>query len=253
VVFARGVGSAQQAIDQLAEIVRKTHAGWLKARLVRFFAGRVRQLMGMRENPKFFAVRMFYIIHRELLKSGQELVEAGELERPDDLFYLTMNEQRQMAIRQQNDWRKLIASRREAYQREFLRRQIPRLILSDGRTFYEGLRPSENNEQTITGSPVSPGSAQGRVRVVLDPSQARLQPGEILVCPGTDPSWTPLFLSAAGLVMETGGMMTHGAVVAREYGIPAIVGVDRATTRLHTGQLIRLDGSSGQIDILSSK
>jgi len=253
VVFARGVSSAQQAIDQLAEIAWKTHAGWLKARLVRFFAGRVRQLMGMRENPKFFAVRMFYIIHRELLKSGQELVEAGELERPDDLFYLTMNEQRQMAIRQQNDWRKLIASRREAYQREFLRRQIPRLILSDGRTFYEGLRPSDNNEQTITGSPVSPGSAQGRVRVVLDPSQARLQPGEILVCPGTDPSWTPLFLSAAGLVMETGGMMTHGAVVAREYGIPAIVGVDRATTRLHTGQLIRLDGSSGQIDILSSK
>ena len=252
VVFARGVSSAQQAIDQLADIARKTHPGWLKARLVCFFAGRARQLMGMRENPKFFAVRMFYIIHRELLKSGQELVEAGELAQPDDVFYLSMVELKEMAVRGQKDWRGLITSRRDAYQRELLRRQIPRLFLSDGRTFYAGLKPSDDNEQTITGSPVSPGSAQGRVRVVLDPRQARLQPGEILVCPGTDPSWTPLFLSAAGLVMETGGMMTHGAVVAREYGIPAIVGVDRATARLQTGQLIRLDGSSGRIEILSS-
>jgi rifampicin phosphotransferase len=88
------------------------------------------------------------------------------------------------------------------------------------------------------------------VRVVLDPRQARLQPGEILVCPGTDPSWTPLFLSAAGLIMETGGMMTHGAVVAREYGIPGIVGVDRATLRLQTGQRIRINGSTGQIQLL---
>ena len=94
---------------------------------------------------------------------------------------------------------------------------------------------------------------EGRVRVVFDPVQAGLLPGEILVCPGTDPSWTPLFLTAAGLVMEVGGMMTHGAVVAREYGIPAIVGVDRATSRLHTGQMIRMDGSNGQIIILEDE
>ena len=90
------------------------------------------------------------------------------------------------------------------------------------------------------------------VRVVFDPRQSGLQPGEILVCPGTDPSWTPLFLSAAGLVMEVGGMMTHGAVVAREYGIPAIVGVDQATRRLQTGQRIRMDGSTGRVDLLDS-
>jgi pyruvate,water dikinase len=100
------------------------------------------------------------------------------------------------------------------------------------------------------GSPVSPGSVEGRVRVVLDPRQAGLVPGEIMVCPGTDPSWTPLFLTAGGLIMEVGGMMTHGAVVAREYGIPAVVGVDHATQRLVTGQCVRLDGSSGQIDVL---
>ncbi len=92
---------------------------------------------------------------------------------------------------------------------------------------------------------------EGRVRVVLDPRIANLQPGEIMVCPGTDPSWTPLFLTAGGLIMEVGGMMTHGAVVAREYGIPAVVGVHEATTRLKTGQRIQLDGSSGKIVILS--
>lgn len=102
----------------------------------------------------------------------------------------------------------------------------------------------------MTGSPVSPGGVEGQVRVVFDPRQAHLLPGEILVCPGTDPSWTPLFLTAAGLIMEVGGMMTHGAVVAREYGIPAVVGVDRATSRLKTGQRIYLNGSTGQIGLI---
>jgi pyruvate,water dikinase len=100
---------------------------------------------------------------------------------------------------------------------------------------------------------VSPGSVAGRVRVVLDPRHAGLLPGEILVCRGTDPSWTPLFLTAAGLVMEVGGMMTHGAVVAREYGIPAVVGVDRATERLATGQLISVNGSTGEVRLLNEE
>ncbi len=101
----------------------------------------------------------------------------------------------------------------------------------------------------LVGSPVSPGMAEGMVRVVLDPRSTQLLPGEILVCPGTDPSWTPLFLAAGGLVMEVGGMMTHGAVVAREYGIPAVVGVDEATRKLYTGQRVCVDGSSGRVII----
>jgi pyruvate,water dikinase len=103
----------------------------------------------------------------------------------------------------------------------------------------------------LLGTPVSPGTVDGIVRVVLDPRHARLQPGEILVCPGTDPSWTPLFLAAGGLVMEVGGMMTHGAVVAREYGLPAVVGVHRATERLRSGQRVRVDGSSGRVILMS--
>jgi phosphohistidine swiveling domain-containing protein len=250
VVFAHGVETAEQAVNQLVEAVRRTRRGWIKARLARFFAGRARQLMGARESPKFFAVRMMWLIHRELLKTGQEFVRAGELDSPDDLFYLSLNELKGLASRQEKDWRSLISRRRESFQRELLRRQIPRLLMSDGRAFYEGMNDQDKSGKVMSGSPVSPGRVEGKVRVVFDPGQAGLLPGEILVCPGTDPSWTPLFLSAAGLVMEVGGMMTHGAVVAREYGIPAIVGVDQATRRLQTGQRIRLDGSTGQITML---
>ena len=206
--------------------------------------------MGVREAPKFLIVRYLWIIRRELLQSGQELAAAGDLERAEDIFFLTLTEMREWA--QQNDpaWRDRAAQRREAFARERMRRQIPRLLLSDGRAFYEGMITAEPTENTISGSPVSPGMVEGIVRVVLDPRQAGLQPGEILVCPGTDPSWTPLFLSAGGLVMEMGGMMTHGAVVAREYGIPAVVGVDRATHRLRDGQRIRVNGSNGRIELL---
>jgi pyruvate,water dikinase len=131
-----------------------------------------------------------------------------------------------------------------------LRRQVPRVLVSDGRTFYEGAGEETDTGNMITGSPVSPGVVEGVVHVVLDPRGAHLNPGEILVCPGTDPAWTPLFMAAGGLVMEVGGMMTHGSVVAREYGIPAVVGVRAATQRLSDGQRIRLDGTSGKIVIL---
>lgn len=153
---------------------------------------------------------------------------------------------------ERTDWAGMISQRREAYRREGLRRQIPRLLLSDGRAFYAGMTAAGGAAGVLAGSPVSPGSVSGRVRVVLDPRRAGLLPGEILVCPGTDPSWTPLFLTAAGLVMEVGGLMTHGAVVAREYGIPAVVGVDRATERLQTGQLISVNGSTGEIKMLNA-
>ena len=246
-VFARGAASAREAINRLADAARKSRGGWFKARLVRLAAGRTRVLLGLREQPKFFAVRLLGLFRQVLLTIGQEYVAAGELAQPDDLVYLDISELAAFAKGQPQDWVGIIAHRRELNQRERLRRMVPRLLLSDGRAFYDGILGPADAEHTLVGSPVSPGSAEGRVRVVLDPRQAALLPGEIMVCPGTDPSWTPLFLTAAGLVMEVGGMMTHGAVVAREYGIPAIVGVNRATTRLRSGQRIRINGSTGQI------
>ena len=250
-VFERGVVAAQDALQQLVDEARATRRGWLKARMVRWAARRVRALAGLRESPKFWIVRVMGLVRASLLDSGHKLAEDGVLDRADDLFFLGLAELHALAEGDERDWRALVSQRREAYAREEHRRQVPRLLLSDGQVFYEGVSSAEaESEGVLPGSPVSPGVVEGRVRVVLDPHAAQLVPGEILVCPGTDPAWTPLFLAAGGLVMEVGGLMTHGSVVAREYGIPAVVGVTRACDRLRTGQRVRVDGTVGWVTLL---
>jgi pyruvate,water dikinase len=210
----------------------------------------------MREAPKFFAVRMLGIIRQSVLRAGEAMAAAGMLDRPDDLFFLRLVELQEIAANEAipESIIALIHHRRTEYAREMRRTRLPLVLLNDGTTYFAGASQSKidgsDMDGMIQGDPVSPGMTEGRVRVVFDPHQANLEPGEILVCPGTDPSWTPLFLAAAGLVMEVGGMMTHGSVVAREYGIPALVGVTQATNRLKTGTLIRLDATSGYITIL---
>jgi pyruvate,water dikinase len=250
-VFRRGEQSALEALSRLETAARRSPGGWLKARLVGWLARRVRALLGLRESPKFFIIRLMGLLHAGLLESGRECVLAGQLSRADDLFFLRLPELDALAAGEPRDWPALVAARRATFEREQLRRQIPRVLLSDGTAIYEGLGSAAAADgDALRGEPVSPGVAEGLVHVVLDPHATQLAPGEILVCPGTDPAWTPLFLAAGGLVTEVGGLMTHGSVVAREYGIPAVVGVDRATERLRTGQRIRLDGSTGQIQVL---
>lgn len=252
VVFERGRQAAQEEIERLVEALRRTRGGWLVARQARWAARRMRALVGLRETPKFTIVRFFALIRETLLADGERWAAKGILERPDDVFFLHQAELEALAAGDRQDWRSLVDARRQASARERQRVQIPRLLLSDGRALYEGITSADAREgEVLVGSPVSPGVAEGIVRVVIDPRAAQLSPGEILVCPGTDPSWTPLFLAAGGLIMEVGGMMTHGAVVAREYGIPAVVGVDEATQKLHTGQHVRVDGSSGRVIIQS--
>jgi rifampicin phosphotransferase len=246
-VFRRAARAARAAAEGLA-----VEVGGLKAAAARWLAGRARVLLGMREAPKFFMVRLIAELRRAILESGAELAAAGDLAAADDLLYLSFAEIRALARRESRDWRALIAARRASLEREKARRQIPRMLLGDGRCYTEGLR-GDGEEGVIRGAPVSPGTVEGAVRVVLSPRGAEILPGEILVCPGTDPSWTPLFLGAGGLVMEVGGMMTHGAVVAREYGIPAVVGVHEACTRLVTGQRIRVDGSTGRVTLLNPR
>ncbi|HEY54003.1 MAG TPA: phosphoenolpyruvate synthase [Caldilineae bacterium] len=257
VVFRQGALAADQALDRLAEGVRHTPRGRIKARLARFAARRVRALSGLREAPKFFIIRIMGISRAALLESGEKLTRSGILQDPTDLFYLHLDELQALGAGEQRDWQALVAAHRARYRQEMRRQQVPRLLLSDGVAYYEGMNVEDSgdaniNDAGIVGSPVSPGVVEGVVHVVFDPHDAQLTPGEILICPGTDPSWTPLFLAAGGLVMEVGGMMTHGSVVAREYGIPAVVGVHQATTRLQTGQRIRVNGSTGEITLLES-
>ena len=250
-VFDRGRAVAEAAIEPLAKALSQTRGGWFKARLARAAAHRLRALAGLRETPKFLIIRLLGIVRAGLLASGRELVERGVLTQADDLFFLRLAELKALAAADKGDWQALVAGRRHNYAREQQRRQIPRLLLSDGRAFYEGVSvPAGTGDDILVGSPVSPGTVEGQVRVVLNPHGTQLAPGEILVCPGTDPAWTPLFLAAGGLVMEVGGLMTHGSVVAREYGIPAVVGVHQATTRLKTGQRIRVHGDQGVVEIL---
>jgi pyruvate,water dikinase len=251
VVFERGEQAAEAEIDRLVQTLGSTRGGWIKARLARWSARRMRALTGLRETPKFTVIRFFALVRKTLLTDGETWVAEGLLERPDDLFFLRLAELEALAAGDRRDWKSLVRVRRQANAWEKRRRQIPRLLLSDGRAFYEGVAAGEaQKDHVLVGSPVSPGVVEGTVRVVLDPRDTQLEPGEILICPGTDPSWTPLFLVAGGLVMEVGGMMTHGAVVAREYGIPAVVGVHEATRRLRTGQRIHVDGSNGHVVLL---
>ena len=258
-VFGRGVGAAQATVDRLAAAAQRSGPlGFLKARLIRAMAYRARALSGLRESPKFMIIRLFGVARKAILAMGATLAGAGVLAQAEDVVFLRIAELRKLASTplaqmDKTAWRILVAQRRQAYDRELGRRQLPRVLLSDGTAYYDGFADSsgeEDVEGVLRGSPVSAGVVDGTVRVIFDPYTARLLPGEILVCPGTDPAWTPLFLSAGGLVMEVGGLMTHGSVVAREYGIPAVVGVDRATERLQTGQRVRVDGSSGRVEVL---
>ena len=239
VVFARAAAEADAMVDTLAR-----RAGGLRGRAARFLLGRVREIAGLRERPKFNIVMLLAAIREQLLLVGGELARLGRLDAAGDVFYVGLREA--AAGLDGRDLRDLARQRRAAYEAETRRRHIPRVLLSDGTE--PGAGPSaEAADGALTGSPASAGTVTAPVRVVLDPAGAEIEPGEILVAPSTDPGWTPLFLTAGGLVMEMGGAMSHGAVVAREYGIPAVVGVADATTRLATGARVTVDGSAGTV------
>jgi pyruvate,water dikinase len=208
---------------------------------------RTRQLAGLRELPKHDLVLVLAQARVQLREIGATLSAAGALARADDVFFLDLHEVGD-AI-DGRDLRAVAAGRRDGYDREMGRRHVPRVLLSDG-TEPEGRSalPSVANG-ALAGIGASAGTATGPARVVLEPVGAYLAPGEILVAPSTDPGWTPLFLTAGGLVMEMGGANSHGAVVAREYGIPAVVGLPAATSRIATGQEITVDGTRGLVTV----
>ncbi|MEK6224723.1 MAG: PEP/pyruvate-binding domain-containing protein [Chloroflexota bacterium] len=238
VQFARGAREAEAMIKTL---VSRLHGP--RRVVLRFLLGRARLLGGLREQPKFQIMRVFALGHALIAPVGAELADRGLLETADDVFFLTLPELRRAFGGE--DLRETVVERREVYRREQGRRHIPRVLLSDG-TDAETELPAAT-DGGIRGTPASPGIARGIARVILSPVGARLEPGEVLVAPSTDPGWTPLFLTAGALVMEMGGMMSHGAVVAREYGIPAVVGVPDATGRITTGEHITVDGSAGTV------
>jgi rifampicin phosphotransferase len=237
--FARG---AREADATIATLLSRVHGP--RRFLARRFLRRVRALAGVREAPKFHVVQVFAHGRAILAPVGVALAADGRIAAADDIWFLTLPEARRALAGE--DMHARVAERRAEYRREERRRHIPRVLLSDG-TDAEAAFASPATDGAIRGTPASPGTARGVAHVMLSPAGARLEPGEVLVAPATDPGWTPLFLTASALVMEMGGMMSHGAVVAREYGIPAVVGVPDATTRIASGEHIVVDGSAGTV------
>ncbi len=242
----------------------------LQVRLSRRLYHVVTEVGGMREHHKLAAIQALWEVKQVLypcrldipvqsvgelenLSSGETvaelLVRAGKLERASDIWFLEWRDLFAIWDDDATDWRALVA-RRRADQEHYRRLRPPIIISSDGETPAVGYTLKDMPPGGLVGNPISSGVVEGVAHVVRDPQREQLQPGEILVAEFTDPGWTPLFINAAGLVLEVGGALTHGAVIAREYGIPAVVGVRSATTKIRTGQRLRVDGHRGVVEIL---
>jgi pyruvate,water dikinase len=245
--FHAGQAKAEAMITSLT--TRLAERSRLRARLAGWTLRRVRQLVGLRESPKFLLIVALATMREHLKAIGRQLDATGAIDQVDDVFFLDLGEVRR-GLSGEN-LQHLVTEHRDAYEQELKRRHIPRLLLSDGTEPEAVATEDVRADGALTGSPASTGTVTARARVVLDPVGAHLEPGEILVAPSTDPGWTPLFLTAGGLVMEMGGSNSHGAVVAREYGIPAVVGVPEATHKIETGQLITVDGAAGLVSLPS--
>lgn len=237
------------AADQAARVL-PMRGGWFKRWLVRRFIRVSRDFMPLREHHKFLMIQVAGEVKTLLLEIARDLERRKILARSADLWFLTVPEVRDALHGRVLDLRDLVAERRAAFDIH-ARKTPPRVVTSDGEIPRPTLSAEGAPEGALIGSPVSAGTYTGVARVVRDPGVETLSPGEILVAPFTDPGWTPLFVNAGALVTEVGGLMTHGSVVAREYGIPAVVGVPEATTRIRTGDRLRVHGDAGYVAILA--
>jgi pyruvate,water dikinase len=246
--FEQGLVTARTKEDELLNRLLALPDGGRKAEEVKRTIDRLRTFAGYREYPKYFMVNRYFIYKRALLEEAGQLVQANVLPEEEDIFFLTFQEL-QDAVRTKEVDHHVIRERKEAF-RAYQGLTPPRVFTSDGEIVTGAYRRDDLPAGALAGLPVSAGTVEGRARVIFDPAQADLEPGDILVTPYTDPSWTPLFVAIKGLVTEVGGLMTHGAVIAREYGLPAIVGVEQATRLIRDGQRIRVHGTHGYVEIL---
>lgn len=247
--FDDGLREAEQAKQQLLDRVRALPDGAAKAEQTAAMIDRLRTYSGYREYPKYGMVSRYFIYKQALLREAGRLVRDGVLREPEDIFYFRFDELGDV-VRTQRASAELIDERKDAF-RAYQSLSAPRVLTSDGEALSGAYRREDLPPGALPGMAVSAGTVEGRARVVSDIGQADLDPGDILVTAYTDPSWTPLFVAIRGLVTEVGGLMTHGAVIAREYGLPAVVGVEHATELIRDGQRIRVHGTDGYVEILT--
>jgi pyruvate,water dikinase len=246
--FEQGRQEAWKKEQELLERLRALPGGEPKAEETKRMIDRVRTFIGYREYPKYGMVSRYFVYKRALLAEAERLVRAHVLREREDIFYLSFQELHDV-VRTNGVDDGLIARRRDDF-RTYQTLTPPRVLTSDGEGVTGTYRRDGLPSGALIGLPVSAGTVEGRARVILDLARADLEPGDILVTAHTDPSWTPLFVAVAGLVTEVGGLMTHGAVIAREYGLPAVVGVPDATRLIPDGSRIRVHGTDGYVEIL---
>jgi pyruvate,water dikinase len=246
--FERGTHAAQEKQRDVLARLRALPDGQTKADEAERMIDRLRTFVGFREYPKYAMVSRYFTYKQALLAEAGRLVAAGVIGDAEDIFYLTLPELHDVVRTNAAD-EPLIRAREEAF-RSYAALTPPRVLTSDGEIVTGTYRRDDVPAGALVGLPVSAGTVEGRARVVFDLADADLEAGDILVTTYTDPSWTPVFLAVDGLVTEVGGLMTHGAVVAREYGLPAVVGVEHATRLIQDGQRIRVHGSEGYVEVL---
>jgi pyruvate,water dikinase len=246
--FEQGRREALNEERALLARVRVLPSGEGKAEAAKLMIDRVRTFIGYREYPKYGMVSRYFVYKQALLAEAAHLVQAHVLREKEDIFYLTLQELQEVVNTNRAD-DQLIRQRMDAFS-SHQALTPPRVLTSDGEVIAGNYRREDVPAGALVGLPVSAGTVEGPARVILDMAQADLEAGDILVTAYTDPSWTPLFVAIKGLVTEVGGLMTHGAVIAREYGLPAVVGVEHATRLIRDGQRIRVHGTDGYVEIL---
>ena len=247
--FEQGRQEAWEKEQELLARLRSLPDGEPKAAETKRMIDRVRAFIGYREYPKYGMVSRYFVYKQALLGEAERLVRAHVIYEKEDIFYLTFQELHDV-VRTHHVDNQLIGQRKAKF-RSYEALTPPRVLTSDGEVVAGRYRRDDVPAGALVGSPVSAGTIEGRARVVRDMAAADLEAGDILVTAYTDPSWTPVFVAITGLVTEVGGLMTHGAVIAREYGLPAVVGVEHATRLIRDRQRIRVNGTDGYVEILS--
>ena len=246
--FEQGKQNALNKELDLLDRLKQLPDGEQKAKETKRMIDLVRNLSGYREYPKYGIVSRYFVYKQALLKQAEQLVQAEVIEEKEDIYFLSFEELRQIVSINKMD-RGLIHKRKNEFE-IYKKLTPPRVFTSDGEIITGSYKRENLPAEAIVGLAVSAGTIEGRARVILNMESADIKSGDILVTAFTDPSWTPLFVSIKGLVTEVGGLMTHGAVIAREYGIPAVVGVENATKLIKDGQRIRVNGTDGFVELL---
>lgn len=246
--FEQGRQAALAKEQELLERLQQLPDGGQKAAATKRVIDLLRNLIGYREYPKYHIVSRYFVYKQALQKVAAELVQAKVLREPTDVDYLTFDEL--CAVIQNHSLDYQLVNQRKAEYSHDQQRTPPRVMTSDGEIMTGSYHRDHLPAGALVGLPVSAGVIEGRARVILTIEAAQLEAGDILVTTFTDPSWTPLFVAIKGLVTEVGGLMTHGSVIAREYGLAAVVGVEHATKLIQDGQRIRVDGTAGFIELL---